>query len=330
MDSIIIKYLNGEASEEEKQTLYAWIKEKEENNHYFSNVRDLWITSNTLLSSKKEGDSKFPAFREKVLKMDHSRRQKNTRLAMIRWSAAAVILLICSLSTYFWGKKEVNEPNHIMEQAVTMNQTVIGNTKQAINLPDGSVVWLNANSRLSFPETFSSEERRVKLEGEGYFEVTHNQEAPFFVETDHMVIKVLGTTFDVHSYTNRSISETVLLSGKVEVHLSTGKPITLFPNQKISYHKETEDYTLEEVDASEYAIWTNEKLIMASEELGTIFRKLERWYDIRILYDETIPVHAKYSLTIRDESKEEMLRSLSIIAPISYQINKDTITMTRK
>ena len=95
-----------------------------------------------------------------------------------------------------------------------MNQAIMGKgSKGSVTLPDGSVAWLNTNSKLTYPEKFSDKYRKVKLEGEGYFKVKKNEQAPFFVETNQMTVNVLGTSFDVKDYSDKMNSETTLITG---------------------------------------------------------------------------------------------------------------------
>jgi ferric-dicitrate binding protein FerR (iron transport regulator) len=125
--------------------------------------------------------------------------------------------------------------------------------------------------------------------------------------------------------------EVVLLSGKVEVDIKeSGEAMQLLPNQKISYNKQTGDYEIAFIDVSEYALWKNDRLVMDNEELETIFGKMERWYNIKIIYDATLPLKSRHTITITSEPQEEILRLLSITMPITYKIEKDKVLIQRK
>jgi ferric-dicitrate binding protein FerR (iron transport regulator) len=190
---------------------------------------------------------------------------------------------------------------------------------------------LNNDSKLSYPEHFSGWQRVVKLEGEGYFEVFHDETNPFFVETNGFAVKVLGTVFDVRNYPNDAIPEVVLLSGRIEVDIKKGsESVQLLPNQKMSYNKQTGNYDIASIDAPEYALWKNDKLVMDNEELETIFRKIGRWYNVDIVYDKNLPLTSRHTITITSEAKEEILRLLSITMPIKYQIENDKVIIKRK
>lgn len=109
-------------------------------------------------------------------------------------AASVAILLVCSLGGYFTGQNQLFDSS--IEEQLIMNRVIMGKgSKGSVTLPDGTTAWLNANSMLIYPEQFSDNKRSVKLEGEGYFEVVRNEKAPFFVETDGMIVNVLGTLF---------------------------------------------------------------------------------------------------------------------------------------
>ena len=167
-------------------------------------------------------------------------------------AASVAILLVCSLGGYFTGQNQLFDSS--IEEQLIMNRVIMGKgSKGSVTLPDGTTAWLNANSMLIYPEQFTDNKRSVKLEGEGYFEVVRNEKAPFFVETDGMIVNVLGTHFNVKNYENKETIETTLLSGEVEVFLSgMSKGIILKPNQRISCNRQSGTYNLAEVDASDY------------------------------------------------------------------------------
>lgn len=155
-------------------------------------------------------------------------------------------------------------------------------------LPDGTKIWLNAASSLKYPTEFSGTERRVELSGEAYFEVAKNAAKPFFVKTASQTVKVLGTHFNINSYTDEKVTRTTLLEGSVHV---TGNfnllTVKLKPGQQAISNankvKMASDPNLDEVMA-----WKNGKFLFNDTELKTIMRQLSRWYDVDIEYQGEI------------------------------------------
>lgn len=330
MNDIILKYLCGNASEEEKEVLFGWLRAAEENKKTFSEIRDQWLESGAAPVSDPEWQKQaFKRFMTKVEAKEKARRQ--IRLSYYRRVAASVaILLICSLGGYFVGRNPFFDSS--AEEQLIMNHVIMGkDSKGTVTLPDGTKAWLNANSKLIYPEHFSDDKRTVKLEGEGYFEVARNEKAPFFVETDGMVVNVLGTHFDVKNYKNKETIETTLLSGKVKVLLpGMSKGVILKPNQRISCNKRNGMYSLVDVNASDYIIWISDKLVCTNEKLSTVLYRMKHWYNMDIECKKGVPLDYRLSLTIRKESPEEILNLLTLISSIRYTIEGDKIIISPK
>ena len=190
---------------------------------------------------------------------------------------AAALLVGVFLGTT--GLYLFNQSNRQDEQAMIRTIEVPLGSRSRLQLEDGTIVWLNAGSKFSCQSGFSQKNRQVILEGEGYFEVRKNEQAPFFVETNQMTVNVLGTSFDVKDYSDKMNSETTLLTGKVEIQLPNNpNSILLKPNQRIILDKETGVHEIRQVDASEYILWINEKLVCNNEKLSVILHKIKLWY----------------------------------------------------
>lgn len=162
-----------------------------------------------------------------------------------------------------------------------------------LRLPDGSRVWLNAQSSLRFPTWFGGKERQVELTGEAYFEVTHTgaEKVPFRVVSGKQTVEVLGTEFNVSGYSDEGDITTTLLTGKVKIDYSTGeakapgfKNVTLSPGQKASVKKLTEEIEISEADIEESIAWKNGRFRFENAELSTIMRQIARWYDVEVEY----------------------------------------------
>lgn len=329
MNDIILKYLQGKASEKEKEVLLGWLRAGEENKKTFSEIRDRWLGTHNPLDNPEYVKRAFDRFAQLVEVSKN--KQKRLRLSYFYKAAASVaILFVCLLGGYVTGSKQAMDS--LSSEPVVLNRVIMGkDSKGPVTLPDGTTAWLNAGSRLVYPDHFSDNKRSVKLEGEGYFEVVRNEKAPFFVETDGMVVNVLGTHFNVRNYENKETIETTLLSGKVEVLLSgMSSGIVLKPNQRISCNRQNGTYSLAEVDASDYIIWIGDKLVCTNEKLSTILHRMKHWYNMDIECRKGVPLDHRLSLTIRKESPEEILKLLTLISPIRYAIEGDKIIISPK
>ena len=177
--------------------------------------------------------------------------------------------------------------------ALAMNQLIIpyGKTSELF-LPDGTKVYLNAGSRLVYPENFTGKTREVFLSGEAFFDVKHDKEHPFIVQIEDFRVKVLGTKFNVSAYPTDNIVETVLAEGKVSMEKNNSgmfdKAIDLIPNQMASFNRTTLETSVKQVDTDNYILWTEGLLKFESTDLSRITKRLERYYNIRFQYNEPL------------------------------------------
>lgn len=172
------------------------------------------------------------------------------------------------------------------ESLPTNNYTVLVPNGSVFNitLSDGTKVWLNSESRLSYPEVFNGNKRSVRLIGEGYFEVASLNKIPFYVETDGMKIRVLGTKFNVKSYDY--LSTTTLKEGLVSIHIRNNKDsILLNPNEQLVYNKETNKFQKYVVNVNDFMSWKNNRIIIRNS-LDEIFNELSRLYKFEVSYSD--------------------------------------------
>jgi transmembrane sensor len=162
-----------------------------------------------------------------------------------------------------------------------------------IRLPDGTKVWLNAATILKYPTCFTSlKERRVELNGEAYFEVAHNKKQPFKVVTGKQVIEVLGTHFNVNSYTDEPAIETTLLAGSVKISPSGADynfPTAIItPGQQASFlnHK----ISIQKIDTEEVMSWKNGDFVFKSKDFKAVMRSIARWYNVDVVYENNFSV----------------------------------------
>lgn len=180
----------------------------------------------------------------------------------------------------------------------------------SVTLPDGSRVWLNAESSLYFPTAFTGKERSVTLTGEAYFEIAHNAQIPFKVRANNMTVEVLGTHFNMMTYENEALTHTTLLEGSVKVTLNIkGEPVlTLAPGQQALLKKNAEAYSVLNTDTDAVTAWKNGKFRFNGDDIQTIMRQIERWYDVDVSYSGKIP-DGHYSGTIgRDNNLLKVLK----------------------
>jgi len=197
-------------------------------------------------------------------------------------------------------------------------------------LPDGTNVWLNAASSLKYPLSFNGKERKVELNGEAYFEVAHNQSKPFRVVTAHQVVEVLGTHFDINSYTDEPVTRTSLIEGSVSVtSLGSHAKLVIRPGQQsiVSSALPASAIGVKNIDIDEAVAWKNGYFMFDEESLESILRKIARWYDVDIQYKG---LEAKNKLFFsgtlsRYSNVSKVLKKLELTESVHFKIEGRTI-----
>lgn len=176
-------------------------------------------------------------------------------------------------------------------------------------LSDGTRVWLNAASSITYPTVFTGKERQVTTTGEVYFEVARDSRHPFIVSTDKAKITVLGTHFDVMDYPDEEQVRTTLLEGAVMV--SRGKrQVIIKPGQQASFFKQSDFIYVSKADTGQAIAWVEGKLSLDDLGVGAIMRRISRWYDVSVEFDGPVPQDHFWGLIKRDVSLSDMLRVL--------------------
>lgn len=199
--------------------------------------------------------------------------------------------------------------------------------KSVLFLSDGTKVWLNAASKISYLRNFSgSDTRDVYLEGEAFFDVAHDVHRPFIVHTSSIKIKVLGTSFNVKSYEEEKTIETTLVHGKVRIEQSDVKgnrigDVELKPNQRAVFNKESKIINVKEVAPGNTGSWKQERLVFEEESIDNVIMQMERWFDVKIYVENKGSLDCKLTASIEKESLEEVLRLLEASHNIRYKID---------
>ncbi|MDR2270455.1 MAG: FecR domain-containing protein [Sphingobacterium sp.] len=191
-----------------------------------------------------------------------------------------------------------------------------------ITLPDGTKVWLNAESSLKYPTQFTENERVVELKGEGYFEVAHNAKKPFIVNARNQKLKVLGTKFNISSYENETAIQTTLISGKVELTNSQNNtPVILKPGQQGKLFSLSSIYFVDDVDTEVFTAWTRNDFQFTGIPLKEAFKQLERWYDIDVDYSQ-VPAITVSATISREKKLSSVLYALEQITNLKFEVQK--------
>lgn len=180
-----------------------------------------------------------------------------------------------------------------------------------IELPDGSQVWLNAASSISFPSSFSGNTREVAITGEAYFEVKHDAEKPFIVRSGNTIIRDIGTRFNVMAYADESVKKVTLQEGAVEVtHAGDNQKQLLTPGQQVQVSPTGKFTWIKQIDADAAIAWKEGRFNFQDADLQTVMRQLSRWYNVEVIYANGIPDLEFIGQVQRDLPLSEVLKGL--------------------
>jgi len=362
---LLSKKLSKEVTEEELQELHLMLLNNPDLHHQADMLAEMWLQQGKnngagaeaiyvrhimkhkdeffLEETNEEPESSEIVFEEKPAFF--------TRKRIMLFSFLAFLILATG-AIYFFTQKTL--PGPIAAQSISSVATKNGNRTKIV-LPDGSQVWLNAGSNLDYNNaSFNKVLREVSLNGEAYFDVTKNTEKPFIIHTKKMDIKVVGTAFNVRSYSDEKFAEASLIRGSIEVTLKDRKDqkFTLKPNEKISIANDEPEqlvlktgqkiavksnskpiprFVMEDLKANPVnniiaeIAWTQNKLYFEDESLEDIGPMIERWFGKNVVIKNESLKKVRYTGNFENETIEDVLSYLKLSRPFNFKFENDTV-----
>ena len=329
IDELIANYLTEDLDKNALDELKTWIAASAENQQYFIRQREIWFSAvSREAASVYDKDKAFENFRNRVesQKEIQSTSRRGFSLSAL-WRYAAVVAIIIAVGCISYWQGEVNVKDTFADISV---EAPLG-SKTKLYLPDGTLVWLNAGSRMTYSQGFGVDNRKVELEGEGYFEVKRNEKIPFFVKTKDLQLQVLGTKFNFRDYPEDHEVVVSLLEGKVGLNnlLREEKEAVLSPDERAVLNKANGLLTVESVTASHADQWTDGYLFFDEELLPDIAKELERSYNVKIhIANDSLKTFRFYGNFVRREQNiQEVLEALASTEKMQYKIEERNITI---
>lgn len=322
MDELIFKYFRNKCSVSEKEQFYTWIEQNEENRKYFLHLRQLWdlqvLADKSNINLLRTEMAYGEIVKRLKLKSKGFARSK-VLIPLLKYAAVFALLIATTLFFYF---------TYYRSQKWVEIIVPVGERKQ-LTLPDRTVVYLNSSSSFSYPDNFGHSKRSVKLNGEGYFEVQHQNGIPFEVETEHAKIIVTGTKFNLYAYNQDSTFEAALLEGKIEFLGNEPEAFRLKikPRQKLIYNtRSTEKDLIDNIDPETAASWISGIYDFSNITFGELMQRLEKLYNVKFKVQN--PSILGYGCTGKFRQDENILDILKVIAATSsfnYKTNGNEI-----
>lgn len=257
-------------------------------------------------------------------------------IAWRKWLVAASVLMILGSVTALYMVNRSGKAIPSLAKA-TLNQVATpSGSRTRLELPDGTLVWLNANSQLTYGnKSFGMEEREVTLSGEAYFDVVKNEKLPFIIHTQEITVRVLGTAFNVRAYPREKTVETSLIRGLVEVTTrhDPDRKIILKPNEKIIVPVDAAPSSLFSIvklqkDSSQTVpetVWMKNKLEFDNELFEDLAPKMENWYNIKIHFQDAQIRKRRFSGMIEKETLVQTLDAMKLSGHFTYEIKGDEL-----
>ena len=263
--------------------------------------------------------------------VDNHFKEKRIRFFLMTSKYAAIVLIAFLIGSLFhinWNKKK--EPIQYTEINVPLGQMT------DITMSDGTKIWLNSGTRMRYPNDFGKNTRRISLEGEAFFKVTHS-ETPFKVQLKNSEVEVLGTTFNAVSFPNENFSQVTLVKGSVKMNTLEGEEIaSIKPSQQITISNDLKDISIKSVNTVFYRSWTEGKIVFREECLADIIPRLERWYNVDIRYADKLIGELRFSGTVlKSKPFDQIIKAFELLLPVNIDYrhnldNKDIITISKK
>ena len=321
-------HLAGEATEQEKLLLDEYVKSSESAKRALSNANHLWTNDcfsheTAELVSQRENN-------EKIWKaaFEQSNQKRKNRKSSILIRAVAVLIIILSATFVLFFVANDNQDD--VPVVTTIQKKTLSGQKSAITLKDGTVVWLNSGSSITYYSDFNEEIRLIHLEGQAYFDVFQDKTKPFIVKCRDLRIEALGTSFDVNGYVNSPI-QVSLISGSVQ--LSIGRPqvngenLILSPGEYSIIDVNNQFIEKGAFDAYEVLAWKEGRLIFDNATIQDIIPKLELWYGVKINNGLSINQYKPYTSTFEKENLDNILLNMGGVLQFKYEIKGNDVTI---
>lgn len=312
---LVEQYLNHQIDAEGKQELHELISN---NDHLDERMRQLFDEA----PAEWDEADKMRILASIKMQINHDTPVKSNRMfpISIRWVAGIAAMLVLVLG-FAWYRSSKPEQSQLL--------TVMTGTdeKSTVILPDRSKINLNADSKIVYsPDYLQS--RMVDFSGEGFFQITHNPDCPFVVRCAEVMIRVLGTKFNLRAYSDSRRVTAVLNEGKIEMTTPVGV-YELQPNEKITYDRDARSVEVDKVHAADFSDWRNRHLVVDSVSLGTLAMRISAMYDVHVEFESPVLSRIRLTGTIDNRSLNTVLEMIRLSTGIAYKIEPNRVLLYR-
>ncbi len=320
------KHLAGETNPEEQTEMTNWLQQSASNASLYNELNNYWNQINHVQKMNQfDTDKGWNILYNRILNAQREE-QKAKRVfilnrSILKIAAFIAVLITLATASYFLF------PGLPGRQLITVN-TSENNNQNRVTLPDGSVVFMNKNTRISYPRNFNSAAREVKLSGEAYFEVMHNDAQPFIVHAGRADIKVIGTSFNVQALKSSETVEVFVESGKVEVLNPEMKALVIEPGfigyvtgEKITKHKNTD---------VNYLAWKTKSLYFSGSVMNDVAKGIQDIFGVKVVFENTDMQNCRIEGHFENEPLENIMETICTIYNWKWEKKGNRIVLSGK
>jgi ferric-dicitrate binding protein FerR (iron transport regulator) len=322
IDRIIWQVVSGKASPEQELILQEWIEKSEQNKQVYDVICKIWASRSREPKLVNE-DETF----DRIWQKANSVQQIHSRLRLghlLKIAATFLIIVTAGFLVYQLGQRNIDATETDTPQWVYKENPA--GQKSKLFLPDGTEVWLNAESKLEYLENFSDSIRLVLLSGEAFFEVTHDSLRPFQVQTGKIVTQVIGTSFNINAFPENNNISVNLVSGKVKVQNNNNQQsVHLDPGEAVRIDLQTQQLTSYLFDELAATGWRNGLLQFTEAGSSEIINRLARWYGVSIAVEGTPPADWQFSGAFENESLKNVLEVMQYSRDFRFELKNKNL-----
>ena len=329
---LLLRHIQGNASASEQEQVLQWIGRSEQNRQYYIDLKNLWVSQT--LPDTRATEAELAQIRALT-----SRKPERKPLKIMTWlptaiAAAAVLALVLVLAIPGRNDKVMYDFAGIPAAYKHTVYTESG-VKSQVTLPDGTHVWLNSESKITFPDQFQGERREIEFSGEAYFEVAKDSLHPMRIYTNKgFDVEVLGTSFNLKCYGDDPTATATLYSGRIQLVSEGGQTLAVKPNEIVTVGEKKRTYsTIPSIQVrsargaaiDNQSAWKNGRLVFEETPMDEVVKMLRRWHGVDIVVQD--PGILKYRITAEfgAESISQIAGMLRYCARIDYRIEDNTV-----
>lgn len=328
IDHLISLYLSGRASKNERQELEQWISASSVNGKVFERLKEIWA-----MCSPDEYRRDMEQVRDRIWAAGTGKQQKvkapvRRTMDIPYWSKVAAVFLVFLAGAWLFF--------HLIQENVTVPETVAlvekvnpAGQRSSHRLPDGTRVWLNAESSLKYPEKFTDSLRLVELKGEAFFEVAKDQLRPFIVEAAGIQTEALGTAFNIHAYPEDPEMKVALLEGKVRVqNIDQVQTAVLSPGEELLAPKDNAPFSRQPFKYDNTFGWKEGILVFDGADFASFRNTIEKWYGVKVEVKGTAPDDWDIRARYQHEALQHVLRDICFNKNIKFELQDKNVLIT--